>query len=89
MDVKGFPAPNCLIDEGLEETPMTETPTDELRLLAARIATAYIQANPQAPDQLTSVIRLAYTGLQRCIAPPPPAAPEPKKRRRRSRMPTA
>ncbi|MBJ7416969.1 MAG: hypothetical protein JHC88_16210 [Niveispirillum sp.] len=64
---------------------MTETPTDELRLLAAKIATAYIQANPQAPDQLTSVIRLAYQGLQRCIAPPPPAAPEPKKRRRRGR----
>lgn len=64
---------------------MTETPTDELRLLAARIATAYIQGNPQAPDQLTGVIRLAYQGLQRCIAPPPPAAPEPKKRRRRGR----
>jgi len=68
---------------------MTETPTDELRLLAARIATAYVQANPHAPDQLTTVIRLAYIGLQRCVAPPPPAAPEPKKRRRRSRLPMA
>lgn len=68
---------------------MTETPTDQLRLLAARIATAYVQANPQAPDQLTGVIRLAYQGLQRCIAPPKPAAPEPKKRRRRGRPPAA
>lgn len=89
MDVQGFPAPNCLIEEGLEEPPMTETPTDELRLLAARIATAYIQANPQAPDQLTSVIRLAYHSLQRCIAPSPPAAPERKRRHRRSRAHTA
>lgn len=68
---------------------MNETPTDELRLLAARIATAYIQANPMAPEQLTGVIRLAYQGLQRCIASPPAAEPAPKKRRRRGRSPAA
>lgn len=67
---------------------MTETPTDELRLLAAKIATSYAQANALAPDQLAGVIRLAYQGLHRCIAPPPPPPVVPARKRRR-RSPSA
>lgn len=68
---------------------MTDTPTDELRLLAAKIATAYVQANPQAPDQLPGVLRIAYQGLLRCSAPLPPPEPVAKKKRRRGRPPSA
>ncbi len=64
---------------------MNETPTDELRLLAAKIATSYAQANAVLPEQLAGVIRLAYQGLQRCVAPPPAPVAAPVAKRRRGR----
>lgn len=64
---------------------MTETPTSELRLLAARIASSYAQANTVVVDDLPGVIRLAYQGLNRCAALPAEPAPEVRKRRRRGR----
>ncbi len=67
---------------------MTDTPTDELRLLAAKIATSYAQANQVVPEQLPGLIRLAYQGLQRCITPAPAPVVAVKKRRR-GRPPSA
>lgn len=65
---------------------MNDVPTNELRLLAAKIATSYAQANPVMPEQLTGVIQLAYQGLQRCLTPAPAARPaDPPRKRRRSR----
>lgn len=66
---------------------MTDISTDELRMLAAKIATSYAQANAVVPEQLTGVIRVAYQGLQRCITPPP-APVVPVKKRRRGRPPS-
>lgn len=70
---------------------MTEMKTEELRRLAAKIATAYVRANPHGPDQLTHVILQAYQGLWRCVAQPPATASpgSAKKRRRRARPPSA
>lgn len=69
---------------------MSDISTDELRLLAAKIATSYAQANPVMPEQLTGVIRVAYLGLQRCIIPPTAAAAAaPARKRRRGRPPSA
>lgn len=61
---------------------MSDISTKELRLLAAKIATSYVQANPVASDHLTGIIRVAYQGLRHCITPPPAPAVTARNRRR-------